>query len=94
MDISRMSLAVAADSKEKELYVKYCRDLNMEPEWVNRDFIHSTTKKEFTLLGLNKRGHLFTVVIISEAIIEPKTPAVIINHLVFASLPTSSAILE
>lgn len=63
MDISRMSLAVAADSKEKELYVKYCRDLNMEPEWVNRDFIHSTTKKEFTLLGLNKRGHLFTVVI-------------------------------
>ena len=63
MDISRMSLAVVADSKEKELYVKYCRDLNMEPEWVNRDFIHSTTKKEFTLLGLNKRGHLFTVVI-------------------------------
>jgi len=63
MDISRMSLAVAADSKEKELYVKYCRDLNMEPEWVNKDFIHSTTKKEFTLLGLNKRGHLFTVVI-------------------------------
>ena len=63
MDISRMSLAVAADSKEKELYVKYCRDLNMEPEWVNKDFIHSTTKKEFTLLGLNNRGHLFTVVI-------------------------------
>ncbi len=63
MDISRMSLAVAADSKEKKLYVKYCRDLNMDPSWVNKEFVNTVTNKEFVLLGLNKKGALFTVIV-------------------------------
>ena len=63
MDLGKMALAVSADSKEKETYVKYCREFDMEPSWVNSDFQHKVTKREFTLLGLNKRGRLFTVVI-------------------------------
>ena len=63
MNIKKMTLAVSADSKEKETYVKYCDDLDLNPEWVETDFMNKLTGKKFTLLGLNKRGHLFTVVI-------------------------------
>lgn len=61
MDIKKMTLAVSSTSKEQDCYVKYCRDLGMEPEWVNRTFQHKLSKTKFKLIGLKKQGRLFTV---------------------------------
>ena len=38
MDIKKMRLAVSSNSKEEDCYVKYCRDIDMDPDWVNRQF--------------------------------------------------------
>ena len=61
MDIKKMTLAVSANTKEAECYVKYCRQLGMEPEWVNRIFENKSTHTRYKLLGLKKQGPLFTV---------------------------------
>ena len=61
MDIKKMTLAVSSASKEQDCYVKYCRELGMEPEWVNQIFQHKLSKAKFKLLGLKKTGRLFTV---------------------------------
>lgn len=61
IDIKRMTLAVAAASKEQECYVKYCRDIGMNPEWVNKIFKNKLSGAKFKLLGLKKQGPLFTV---------------------------------
>lgn len=61
MDIKKMTLAVSSTSKEQDCYVKYCRELGMEPEWVNQVFQHKLSKAKFKLLGLKKAGRLFTV---------------------------------
>lgn len=61
IDIKRMSLAVSAASKEQECYVKYCRDIGMDPSWVNGIFKNKLTGAEFKLIGLKKQGPLFTV---------------------------------
>lgn len=61
MDIKRMTLAVSSTSKEQDCYVKYCRDLGLDPEWINKVFEHKITKSRFRLIGLKKQGRLFTV---------------------------------
>ena len=61
MDLKRMSLAVSSTSKEQDCYVKYCRDLGLDPEWINKVFEHKLSKARFRLIGLKKQGRLFTV---------------------------------
>lgn len=61
MDIKKMTLAVSSNSKEQDCYVKYCRELGLDPEWINKVFQHKISKSTFRLIGLKKQGRLFTV---------------------------------
>lgn len=68
MDIKKMRLAVSSNSKEEDCYVKYCRDIDMDPDWVNRQFKNKSTNKTYTLLGLVRKGGSFTVVVMQNNI--------------------------
>lgn len=63
MDIKKMQLAVSSTSKEQDCYVKYCREIGLEPDWINKTFKNKSSNKTYTLIGLHKKGPLFTVVV-------------------------------
>ena len=68
MDLKKMQLAVSANSKEQDCYVKYCREIGLEPDWINCYFKNKSSNKTYKLIGLNKKGALFTVVVEQEKI--------------------------
>ena len=63
MDLKKMQLAVSSTCKEQDCYVKYCREIDLDPEWINCTFRNKSSNKTYKLIGLNKKGRMFSVVI-------------------------------
>jgi hypothetical protein len=50
MDLKKMQLAVSANSKEQDCYVKYCREIGLEPDWINCYFKNKSSNKTYKLI--------------------------------------------
>lgn len=61
LDLTRLSSAIKAETKEEKLYVKYCREIGLKPEDLHKTFKSVRTNQTYEIIGLTKRGRLIFV---------------------------------